>query len=406
MKPGRVLRTSYVVAGVAGLGFFAMSVLLLGVWPGAVLEQQIETMAPENPLPLTASELRGRQIYSREGCAYCHTQQVRYLPNDTARFGAATLAWETNFDYPHLWGTRRIGPDLARESGVRSADWQLSHLYQPRAVVRDSVMPAFAYFFDGAPDRPRQDALDLLAYLETLGRARELAGADGEARARSACGDCSEDVIRYAFDAELNTNPARTRRGGDVPMLAASDDLDLGREVYARDCASCHGDTGKGDGPGAAGLLPKPANLAEHDYTLERLSGALWNGSVGTAMSAWRDLPETNRAAVAAVVRGFHAPQPEPQLTSDILDLGARVYRDHCAQCHGDNGAGDGTAADRFPVAPTNFRLQRPTLAESQRAVRDGVPGTEMAPWSLKLPDDEVQASAFYVRTLYQGDAQ
>ena len=194
----RLLRMSYLVAGVAGLGFFAMSVLLLGVWPGRVLEQQIRGTSPDHPLALTASEQRGRTVYAREGCAYCHTQQIRYLPNDVARFGAATLAWETIFDYPHLWGTRRIGPDLSREGSVRSADWQLSHLYAPRTLVADSVMPAFPWLFDGAPDRPRQEAQDLLAYLETLGRNRALAGPEGEARARAAC-NCSDEEKRFAF---------------------------------------------------------------------------------------------------------------------------------------------------------------------------------------------------------------
>src|SRR5438045_9294448 len=99
----RFLRMSYLVAGVAGLGFFAISVLLLGVWPGHVLEQQIRETTSDHPLALTASERRGRTVYAREGCAYCHTQQIRYLSSDVARFGAATLAWETIFDYPHLW---------------------------------------------------------------------------------------------------------------------------------------------------------------------------------------------------------------------------------------------------------------------------------------------------------------
>ena len=113
-----------------------MSILLLGVWPGRALEEQIRKTSPEHPLALTASEPRGRKIYAREGCAYCHTQQIRYVASDVARFGRATLAWETIFDYPHLWGTRRIGPDLSREASVRSADWQLSHLYAPRSWWR------------------------------------------------------------------------------------------------------------------------------------------------------------------------------------------------------------------------------------------------------------------------------
>jgi cbb3-type cytochrome c oxidase subunit II len=149
----RFLRMSYLAASVGGLGFFAMSVLLLGVWPGRTLEEQIRQTQPAHPLGMSASEQRGRSIYAREGCAYCHTQQIRYLERDVARFGKATLAWETIFDYPHLWGTRRIGPDLSREAGVRSADWQLSHLYAPRDLVKDSVMPAFPWLFEGRKGR-------------------------------------------------------------------------------------------------------------------------------------------------------------------------------------------------------------------------------------------------------------
>src|SRR5580704_12214273 len=214
----KLIRMSYLAAGVAGLGFFAMSVLLLAVWPGRVLERQIRATSPEHPMPLTDSEQRGRTIYGQNGCAYCHTQQIRYLDTDVRRFGAATLAWETIFDYPQLWGTRRIGPDLSREGAVRSPDWQLAHLYSPRTMVRDSVMPPFPWLFDGAADRPKQAARDLLAYIETLGRNRELAGKEGEARARASC-ECSDEERRLAFGAVipnaapvLNASAAMSRR--------------------------------------------------------------------------------------------------------------------------------------------------------------------------------------------------
>jgi cbb3-type cytochrome c oxidase subunit II len=403
MRPARVLRMSYLVAGIGGIGFFAMSVLLLAVWPGRVLERETAAMSPDHPLPLTASELRGRAIYSREGCAYCHTQQVRYLQSDVSRFGAATLAWETNFDYPQLWGTRRIGPDLSREASVRSDDWQLSHLYAPRSIVRDSVMPSFPRFFEGAPDRPKQEARDLLAYLKTLGRDRELAAPEGEARARAACAGCSADVIRFAFDAPLSGNPSTPRRTGDHPQLAAGGDKGLGDDLYRHNCAGCHGTSGKGDGPGAAGLSPRPPDFTQHEYTLERLSSVMWNGSAGSAMPAWRDRSVADLSALAASVQSFYAERPEPQLPAGIMELGARAYKERCAQCHGDNGAGDGFAAAQFAIAPTNFREQRPTIAASLRAVREGVAGTRMGPWALKLPDAEVSAPAYYVRTFFQG---
>jgi cbb3-type cytochrome oxidase cytochrome c subunit/cytochrome c553 len=396
---------SYVVAGLGGVGFFLMSILLLGVWPGQALEEQIRRTKPDRPLALTASEKRGRVIYAREGCAYCHTQQIRYVAQDVARFGAATLAWETIFDYPHLWGTRRIGPDLSREGAVRSSDWQFSHLYAPRALVVDSVMPAFPWLFDGAPDRPKQEARDLLDYIETLGRDRALAGPEGEAHARNAC-NCSDDEERYAFGSPvLNANPSLTRRKGNVPRLPPSSDLDRGRQGYARYCASCHGNRGEGDGPGAAGLHPHPANLSEHEYALDRLGFSLWNGVAGTAMPAWRELTPADLSAVAEVVRGFHAPQPEPVIPQAVLALGARVYAARCAQCHGVNGAGDGSAFGQFAIAPTNFHTQRPTLAASLRAVRNGMEGTPMAPWSNELPEAELSAVAYYVRGFYEGAA-
>ena len=174
MRAGRALRMAYLVAAVAGVAFFVMSVTLLGVWPGRVLNRQVRAMSPERALGLTVSEERGRAIFGREGCAYCHTQQIRFVDADMRRFGAPTLAWETRFDFPHLWGTRRIGPDLARAGSVRTDDWHFAHLFAPRSVVTESVMPSYAWLFDGAPDRPSQSARDLVAYLQSLGRAREL----------------------------------------------------------------------------------------------------------------------------------------------------------------------------------------------------------------------------------------
>jgi cbb3-type cytochrome c oxidase subunit II len=375
----RLIRMSYLAAGIGGLGFFAMSVLLLGVWPGRVLQRQILETAPDHPLALTASEQRGRVIYGQDGCAYCHTQQIRSLDRDIRRFGAATLAWETMFDYPQLWGTRRIGPDLSREGAVRSPDWQLSHLYNPRHMVADSVMPPFAWLFDGAPDRPKQDARDLLAYIETLGRNRELAGPEADTPV-------------------LNASAAMTRRQGDHPKLTASQDRSRGLRLYARNCASCHGPHGEGDGPGAAGLHPHPANFAAHEYTLDRLSFTLWNGVAGAAMPAWRDLPVEDLSALAEVVRGFRSPDPPEAVTNS----GRQVYADHCAQCHGENGDGDGPAADQFPIASTNFRTQRASYDASLRALREGVEGTPMAPWTSRLSDDEISAVAHFVRGFYQ----
>jgi cbb3-type cytochrome oxidase cytochrome c subunit len=209
---------SYLVASVAGVAFFALSVLLLGVWPGRALEQQSLAMAPEHVLALTVSEQRGRDIYSREGCAYCHTQQIRYLHTDMMRFGLPTLAWETRLDYPHLWGTRRIGPDLARQGGTRTQDWHFAHLFSPRALAPDSVMPAYRSLFDGSADRPRQSARDLVAYLETLGRARSCR--PREAHAREACNCAATRWRRWRCPRRCRFTRVRTTGRGEMPRCA------------------------------------------------------------------------------------------------------------------------------------------------------------------------------------------
>jgi cytochrome c oxidase cbb3-type subunit II len=430
---GRALGMAYLVASVAGVTFFVLSVALLGYWPKQVLDRQTRAMGPEFVLEPGPSARRGRAIYAREGCAYCHTQQVRYLAADLARFGAPTLAWETRLDYPHLWGTRRIGPDLSRAAETRSDDWHFTHLFSPRAVVSQSVMPAYPRLFDGAPNRPRQDARDLVAYLNTLGRARELAGPEGEAHAREACDCDGDEMMQMAFHGTLNANPARARRERDAPALSDGD-LDRGRQLYAVHCATCHGISGKADGPAVAGLLPVPTNLAEHEYAPERVGSALWNGVAGTAMPAWRDHPLDDLAALVAAVRALsvagglppsheasadrrslgvggqasgtvpgQAPGPEPALPATLIELGRRTYQDNCVQCHGDRGDGMGSAAAALAIAPSDLTRQRPTLARTIATLRDGIPGTPMAPWTTRLPDAELIAVAQYVRTLYTG---
>jgi cbb3-type cytochrome oxidase cytochrome c subunit len=345
------------------------------------------------------SEQRGRVIYGREGCAYCHTQQIRYLQADVNRFGAPTLAWETRFDYPHLWGTRRIGPDLSREGSVRSEDWQFAHLFSPRALVPDSVMPSFPGLFDGAPDRPTQEGRDVLAYLESLGRGRELAGPEGEARVREASREM--DDMGLAVSA-INASPSRARRTGEHPSLPLAGNPERAAPLYRHYCIGCHGARGEGDGAGAGGLHPKPANLTAHDYSTDRLAFVLWNGIAGTSMPAWRDLPLTDLAQLASEVRSLHAVQQEPNIPTPVLELGRQVYADRCAQCHGEKGAGDGSAISELRVVPTNFAAERPSLSESLRALRNGVEGTPMAPWSGKLSEAELSAVAYYVRGFYQ----
>ena len=95
--------------------------------------------------PYSALRLAGRDIYQREGCMGCHSQQIRTLRSEVERYGPYSLAGESVFDHPFLWGSKRTGPDLARVGGRYSDDWHRIHLRNPRDVVPESNMPAYPY---------------------------------------------------------------------------------------------------------------------------------------------------------------------------------------------------------------------------------------------------------------------
>jgi cytochrome c oxidase cbb3-type subunit 2 len=93
----------------------------------------------------TPLELAGRNIYIREGCYACHSQMIRTLRDEVERYGPYSLAVESKYDHPMLWGSKRTGPDLARLGEKYSDDWHVAHMINPRAVVPESVMPAYAF---------------------------------------------------------------------------------------------------------------------------------------------------------------------------------------------------------------------------------------------------------------------
>ena len=114
---------------------------------------QAEAIEPlEGVEPWPALQLAGRDIYVREGCYNCHSQQVRTLRFETERYGHYSLAGESVYDRPFQWGSKRTGPDLARLGGRYSDDWHRVHLINPRDVVPESNMPSFPWLADNAVD--------------------------------------------------------------------------------------------------------------------------------------------------------------------------------------------------------------------------------------------------------------
>ena len=106
----------------------------------------------------TPLELAGRNIYIREGCYACHSQMIRTLRDEVDRYGPYSLAVESKYDHPMLWGSKRTGPDLARIGEKYSDQWHVAHLINPRDVVPVSIMPAYDWLLS---TELRTDDLDL-----------------------------------------------------------------------------------------------------------------------------------------------------------------------------------------------------------------------------------------------------
>ncbi|WP_207301894.1 cytochrome-c oxidase, cbb3-type subunit II [Rhodocyclus tenuis] len=146
---------------------FVLTLLVLLV--GGLLEivplffQKSTTTPVPGLKPYTAVRLTGRDIYIREGCYNCHSQMIRPFRAETERYGRYSVAGEFVYDHPFQWGSKRTGPDLHRVGGRYSDEWHRAHLMNPRDVVPESNMPAFA-FLAKAP----ADASDIEAKMRSL----------------------------------------------------------------------------------------------------------------------------------------------------------------------------------------------------------------------------------------------
>lgn len=130
--------------------------------------------------PLNALELEGRDIYIREGCVGCHSQMIRRLAPETARYGHYSLAGESVWDHPFLWGSKRTGPDLARVGKRYSDEWHRAHLVNPRAVVPESNMPGFPWLAERTLDG--EDTAAKMRALRAVGVPYEDADIEGAGR--------------------------------------------------------------------------------------------------------------------------------------------------------------------------------------------------------------------------------
>lgn len=126
--------------------FIVIAVLIGGIIEIVPLFRTETVIEPvEGMRPYTPLELAGYNIYIREGCYNCHSQQIRPLRDEVARYGHYSLAAESMYDHPFQWGSKRTGPDLARVGGKYSDEWHTAHLVEPRDLVPESIMPSYEF---------------------------------------------------------------------------------------------------------------------------------------------------------------------------------------------------------------------------------------------------------------------
>jgi len=486
----------------AGFGLVTLAMFVQGVLPMLAPESRTRavTRAVRTDLgdvkwvrydtaDYTPLEARGRAVYIREGCWYCHSQYVRPVAGEEIRWGPLSEAGEYAWDQPHLLSTRRIGPDLTRVGLKFSDDWHYAHHWDPRAIVPESIMPRFRWLFDEtavaataqgfAPEarpalrrwftlradrtvplfvnedglafiRPRPDGgfpVDATPVLDLSlrgGRAPALPSGAGSLRFTDAAAvrlvaPTPDLVALVRYLQKLGTGRGVWRDVFDPQIIATSDmtipdsaDLrERGKVVYAVHCVGCHGARGDGAGRAATFLSPLPRDFTAAVFKFRSTpSGSLptdgdlfrtvTRGVRWTAMPTWHEVPDKERVAVVAYVKTLskrwseeageppiHVPKP-PRGTPERLARGQALYAQaKCAECHGDDGRGDGPSAgslqDDFqrPIRPADFTRGQfkagASVADVYRTMTTGLDGTPMPSFADSMTDEERWAIAYYV---------
>ena len=201
------------------VGLLFVLTLFVVLW-GGLLEivplffQKSTTTPVEGLKPYDAVRLAGRDVYLREGCYNCHSQMIRPFRAETERYGHYSVAGEFVYDHPFQWGSKRTGPDLHRVGGRYSDEWQRAHLINPRDVVPESNMPAFAFLANTkAKDSVAADIEAKMQVMRTYANLRGIPTySDQEIKAaKAAIGDKTEMDVLIAYLQELGTALKNTK---------------------------------------------------------------------------------------------------------------------------------------------------------------------------------------------------
>jgi cbb3-type cytochrome oxidase cytochrome c subunit/cytochrome c553 len=273
-------RVNYLIAGVFVALIFLTIIFVTAILPASTFRPQ----PSEAAVKYTASELRGRNVYRREGCFYCHSQFTRYQDRE---MGEIVQAGDYVYETPHVLGTERTGPDLSNIGEKYPDAWHWAHHINPRKVKPGSIMPGYGHL-------TQHEMQDLIAYLQTVGRQRK----------QPAWLNAPQEFRdRYALiSAKVDVNSAAAANSG--------------RGIYQQNCAQCHGLTGRGNGPVSMTMQKKPANFLRPFYRAYPDDVWFWRiaeGVPGTRMPRWgRSLSDEDMLYLTAFLKRLPLPYGTP----------------------------------------------------------------------------------------------
>lgn len=447
-----------------GLFCYAFAFALTIAWPW------VATVADEDKVvdvhgnrvqvpPYTPAEAAGQQVYRQEVCWHCHSQFVRPVMDEDKRWGPVSQAGESAIDRPHLFGTRRIGPDLAREGGLRNDDWQYAHLWDPRATVAGSVMPGFTWLFSRNPNAAEVEAL--IARYDYDGNGAIESGldtviaplpTDAETVARLKGADRrgqTASVYRQKADGS-DLKPGADGKRPYVDVFTQVIDVggqpgEIGDRVVngldgapipteqARNLIAYLQRLGTAIGPWRQPLAaPTPVRtkppMKGVTVTYRDSAGAEQEASIEDGLMPRRERKrrlhglareqasaEVKAAAAdyeleyAALMGAWRKANPE---WNKRLNEGKALYDQHCASCHGAEGRGNGPGATFMVVRPRDFTQSAyryrstqagnlPLDGDLYRTLWRGLPGSSMPSWR-ELSEDQIWLLVDYVQSFLE----
>ncbi|HJR12844.1 MAG TPA: cytochrome c [Rhodanobacteraceae bacterium] len=256
------------IAGGA-LGIYIVIVLFIAVIPGVELSQ-----TPPGPgvQPLTPLEAEGRAVFAANGCGYCHTQQIRPLPEDKV-FGRPSAPGDFAYQTPELLGSERTGPDLTNVGNTKPSDvWQYIHLYDPRAVEPESIMPNFKFLFRVVDQVPAGDTAVPVPAAFAPGAGKVIPTQKAKALVAYLLSLKQPSIPGYAMHPGAAVAAPVPAPGSAAPATPASGagyryEAAKGAALFAANCSACHQATGEGI-PGAFPPLRGNAAVDNPDPTL------------------------------------------------------------------------------------------------------------------------------------------